>query len=226
VFGEENRCPHCRAIAGVDVSAGLGRCRVCGGPRIALPDASIARSGRETAQLAQAQAAALGITVSRFGGYAAYAVALLTALFAGMLGLVTRGPVAAIIVLILAAAFAFGGALLTQRARRARKQQTQALDQARQIVASDVLAQRPNLESAELGRLLGLSTEQAELLLAELNVNNLLSSGGANERRERLAVDPLAAELGEIPVIEPTQEAPPVRATEVVPPLAGSGRRR
>lgn len=225
VYGEENRCPHCRVVAGVDVAAGIGRCRVCGGPRIAVLDPSIPRSQREVALLRQAQRAALGITVTRFGGYAAFGGALFTTLLALFFGLLLQGPAAPAILLVLATVLAIVGAVLTRRSRHARKEQKQALDQAQVVVAADILAARPELGGARVGELLGTTAEQAELLMAEVNVNKLLASGMTDVNRERIAYDPAVLGAEPLPPLDVTAEAPPLSPTDIAPPLAGPGRR-
>ncbi|MFZ5894439.1 MAG: hypothetical protein ACOY0T_25480 [Myxococcota bacterium] len=227
VFGEANRCPHCRAIAGTDMRAGVARCRVCGGPRIALEDPTLVRSGRENALLQQAQRASLGIVACRFGAYAAFGAAGLTMLFAALMGLVIQGLPAPLIVTLFAGLLAGLGVFLNRRSTRAKKEQQLAIDQARQLVLADVLKQRPGIETTELARLFGVPIEQAELLLAELNVSDLLNANMTDASRERLAVEmPYPeADLSETGSVPPTQEAPRLDVTEMAPPLARLDRR-
>lgn len=225
VYGEENRCPHCRVIAGVDVRAGLGRCRVCGGPRIAVADPSIPRSNREFPLLLQAQRAALGITVARFGGYATLAGAAFTGSLALLVALLVHSVAAPVTLGLFAALLAVVGAVLSRRARKGREDQKKALDQAEVIVAADLVATRPRLGAPEVAQLLGTTAEQAELLLAEVNVNGLLGSGMTDASRERIAIDSLGLEPDAMPKLDETLEAPPLGAGDIPPPLAGPGRR-
>lgn len=225
VYGEQNRCPHCRVIAGVDVRAGLGRCRVCGGPRIAVADPNIPRSNREFPLLLQAQRAALGITMARFGGYAALAGAAFTASLALLVALLVHGVAAPVTLGLFAALLAVVGAVLSRRARNGREDQKKALDQAQVMVAADLVAARPRLGAPEVAQLLGTTAEQAELLLAEVNVNGLLGSGMTDASRERIAIDSLGLEPEALPKLDETLEAPPLGANDIPPPLAGPGRR-
>ena len=225
VYGEENRCPHCRVVAGVDVRAGLGRCRVCGGPRIAVADPKLPRSNREFPLLLQAQRAALGITMARFGGYAALAGAAFTASLTLLVALWVHGVAAPVTLGIFAALLCVVGLVLRQRARKGKKEQQKALDQAELIVAADLVAARPRLGAAEVAELLGTSAEEAELLLAEVNVNGLLGSDMTESSRERIAIDSLGLEAEAMPKLDETVEAPPLGASDIAPPLAGPGRR-
>lgn len=173
----------------------------------------------------QAQRASLGITVARFGGYAAFGAALFTALVTLLLALLMNGAVAPATLAVFTAVLAGVGTLLTRRAARDRKAQKQALDQAQVLVAADLLAARAGLDGARVAELLGTTAEQAELLLAEVNVNKLLASGMTDVNRERIDYEPAALEAELLPPLEPTVEAPPLGAADISPPLAGPGRR-
>ncbi|MGC4089713.1 MAG: zinc ribbon domain-containing protein [Polyangiaceae bacterium] len=228
VYGEANRCPHCRAIAGTDARGGIARCRVCGGPRIALDDPGIVRSGNEVPWLEQAQRAALGISLTRFGSYAAWGAAGLVLLLSGLLGLALSSVVPALTVLAMAGALGGLGFFLNRWAARASKAQLSALEQARQLVATDILRQRPELEPAELGRMLGLDPEHTELLLAELKVGELLSGEPIRQRLDPLAppaATPQVEDLAPVSAIPPTEAAPTTDVTEMAPPLADLRRR-
>lgn len=225
VYGEENRCPHCRVIAGVDVDAGVGRCRVCGGPRIALRDPKLPRTNREFPLLRQAQQSALAITVSRFAGYAALGGAAFTALFAVLVALLVHGAAAPVAFGVLAGLLAIVGVALSRRARAGSANQSKLIDQAQVLVAGDLVAARPELAAPEVADLLGMTPEQAELLLAEVNVNGLLGTAMTDASRQRLEVGSFEPAAQAMPKLDETVEAPPLRPDDLAAPLAGPGRR-
>jgi hypothetical protein len=170
------RCPHCRTIAAIDVEAGLGACCVCGGARIAIGDAVTTLSGAELPHLKVAESVRISATL---WWIAAWASALLSGLL-GLSTLIVLGAFHAASPLLTAgfAGAAFWGALATwlfQRARQARRSRSSALERARACAATDVVKSHGgDVDSAEFAQILGLTQEQALLLLAELNLGEFL----------------------------------------------------
>lgn len=192
VYGESNRCPHCRTIADIKPSASLRfACAVCGAPRVPIDDPDISRSGKEVRVLEQAKRAHMHATAARAGAYVTGAfgiVSLLTALLA--LAFITPGPIGAA-GLAVAVMVPFVLALYAWRlARRAGSELETLLDQAWALSASDVLqAKGKDLEPSQLARILRVDETQAEELMARLDVNDFLRTRVTDEA-DRAATSP------------------------------------
>lgn len=204
VYGESNRCPHCRTVADVKPSAKLRfACVVCGAPRVPIDDQSVTRSGNEVRVLEQAQRARVHAAAARAGAYVTGAfgvLSLLTALL--VLAFITPGVIGSI-GLAVAVLVPFLLALYAWRlSRRAGGELGAALDQAWALSASDVLrAKGKALDSSELARIMRLDESQAEQLLARLDVNDFLRARVAEEAEsaspERVRVTSKAAPADE-----------------------------
>jgi rubredoxin len=217
VYGEANRCPHCRTVADTKPSASLRFCcSVCGAPRVPIDDPSVTRSGKEVRVLEQAQRARVHATAARAGAYVTGSfgvLSLLTALLAlkfitpGVVGSV--GLLVAILVPFLLALYAW------RLARRATGELNTLLDRAWTLTASDVMrAKGKDLDAEELGRILRLDDAEAEQLLARLDVNDFLRArvsddeeAGAGARAERVRVGSEAAAQEELEATEATEAA-------------------
>lgn len=176
-YGEANRCPHCRSVADTEEDATLRhRCRVCGGPRVPVDDHDIVRSGRETPQLQRARRAQLRgagwmVGAGVVGGFGLLSLAVVLL----VLGVASPGVVATVAAIGAVAIPFVVSALAWQRARAARSEREHALDEAWSLVAADVLRHRgEELTAAELGKLMHVSEEVAELLLANLSVRDVI----------------------------------------------------
>ncbi len=176
-YGEQNRCPHCRAVADVEPDGTLRfRCRVCGGPRVPLDAPDVVRSGRETHLLARAQRARTRANVWRIGGAAVGAFGLVSMLVAVLvLVLVSPGVLATVGLLtavtapfLLAAwAWAMGG--------RGARDRDQAIDEAWAIVAADAMRDLgAGIQTGALARMLRVDEARAEALLARLSAEDLI----------------------------------------------------
>jgi len=176
VYGVQNRCPSCRAIAGIDSGTGIGRCRVCGTLRFILSDPSVVRTGREVPLLRRAErarrAAVLRVALGAIAGAAAFAALTATLL---LVGLGEPGGLVAALGFVVAALALLTGASLAGSARRAERERSLAVERARTLVASDIVASRgAAIDARGLGELLNLDEAAAELLLAEIQVNDFV----------------------------------------------------
>lgn len=176
-YGERNRCPHCRSVTDVEPDPQLRfRCRVCGGPRVPLDDGAIARSGREVRALERTQRARVRSTAWRAGsaalgafGLVSLVVGVLTLLAVSGGALATAGLLLGVSVPMLLAAWAWkrGG-------RHARERDT-ALDEAWELVASDVMSELgPELSAARLASVMRVDENDAETLLAGLSARDFV----------------------------------------------------
>jgi hypothetical protein len=172
-------CPHCGNVADVEPARVLRyRCRVCGGPRVPLGDASYARAGTEHPALAEAQRArfkraAWAVTGGVVGGFGllSLAVAFL------VLGLATPGLGATVTLLGAVAVPLLFGLFALGRVRRTRSQLEAALDSAWLAVAKEVLSlSAGELSAARLAELMRTNESRAERLLAALNVDEAVHS--------------------------------------------------
>jgi hypothetical protein len=175
VHGEGFRCPHCRAVADVErLADGRQRCSACGGPRLLVGDGKIALSGAEREALRQARRAllasglwkTLGVGVGVFGAFA-----LLAAI--GVVALTSPGVILGTLALALSSLpllFGFGA---YRRGAQLGRERDQAWRKAELSAAKD-LAQAGDgeLTAATLARALGVDEAHAELLLAELSLED------------------------------------------------------
>jgi hypothetical protein len=197
VYGEKNRCPSCRAVAAAEPSVGLGRCRVCGHPRFCVQDAETVRTHRELPLLRRAERArrrAAALASGALGGAALGVLMLLLDRLSLAVSAESGFSWGLLLALFpLAASLPFA-----ERARAARAEQRRLLDQARLVVAADVIASHGGpLEARDLAQRLALEAAQAELLVAQLSLDDFL----------RLRVSE-AGELGGLRGIEPPPAGP------------------
>ena len=177
VHGEGFRCPHCRAIADVArLSQGRLYCKACGGPRLLIDDGRGRLSGREAAALLRARKGiiraglwkALGLVLGGFG-LMALSTAVIVVLLAhpgvlfGALGLaISSLPLVA----------ALGALRKSGRFRRAKEQD---LREAELGAARDLAEASPGeLTARDLAQSLGMDETRAELLLAELSLEDVV----------------------------------------------------
>lgn len=186
VFGDAYRCPLCQAVSDVEPSSTLYyRCRTCGGPRI--PPTGTPSSEAEVALLRTARNAQLRQTAFRAGaGFA---------LVSGALSLIV---ISVVLLVISAGAFAKGAAVLAalipfvlaafaaQRARGHGQQLNSALQQAWLLAATRAVREHPELTGKDLARTLRIDEPRAELLLAEVSVQDFVHSPSESTPKLRL----------------------------------------
>ena len=175
-YGEANRCPHCRSVAGVERKGDGVRCRVCGGPRVTVNDPDIVRSGRELPVLGRAQRAKLkraawGVAAGVVGAFAivslAIAALVLTIATPGILGGLATGAATAVPLVLAALAWKRSAAHSTEAHA--------AIAEAWSLVASDVLRQRGEaLTAQELSEVLGIEEDAADRILIDLHAKDVV----------------------------------------------------
>jgi hypothetical protein len=150
------------------------RCRACGGPRV--PPSAGPPSATETAQLEQARREQLRAGAFRAGASFALASGLLSLLVTNVVLFATSPPplakvlalFASVVPLVLAF-FAF------RRARAHQKQLERALQQAWVSAAGQAVARAGgDVTAPSLAQMLRIDEARAELLLAELSVQDLV----------------------------------------------------
>jgi hypothetical protein len=153
---------------------GRQRCRACGGPRLLVDDGKIALSGAEREPLRQARRAllssglwkTLGVGVGVFGAFALLAaIGVVVATSPGvMLGTL------ALVLTSLPLLVAFGA---YRRGVKLARERDQAWRAAELSAAKDLAqATQDELTAAALARALGVDELRAELLLAELSLED------------------------------------------------------
>ena len=179
VHGERYRCPHCGAIADLEPSKALRyRCKVCGGPRVPTDDLAVKRSGGETPALERAQrahriAAAWRVGAGVVGGFGA--LSLLIALL--VLGVVTPAVLGTLGILIATLVPFVLAWLLWRRGSAEQSNVVEALDEAWQRVAAEVItAHGGELTAAELAKALRSDIGIAERMLARLGAHDVIRS--------------------------------------------------
>ena len=175
VHGEGFRCPHCRVVADVEqLPDGRQRCKACGGPRLLLEGGRVALSGNEREPLRQARQAllrsglwkALGVGLGAFGAFALLA-AIVTVAFTSpgvMLGTLALA-LTSLPLLLSFGAYRRGVAL--------GKERDQAWRAAELSAVKDLAEASPGeLTASALSKALGVDEARAELLLAELSLDD------------------------------------------------------
>ena len=199
--GERDRCPHCGVVADVEPARSLRfRCRVCGGPRVPLDDTTVQRSGRERKSLKVAQRlrfrhAAWWIAASALGSLGLLSV-LVTL---GVLLLVTPGFVASLVASLAAATPVALAAHAIRKTRQLRRELDARIAEAWRSVGEDVIASHPSeIDAEHLARALRIESEDAEQLLTDLSVHDVVrarvTDGGelvfaTSDRAPRLRVE-------------------------------------
>ena len=176
-YGESNRCPHCGTVADIEESSSLRqRCRVCGGPRVAIDDAAVVRSGRERGALRRAKQEHARAVAWRVGAAVVGAFGLLSLLVMLLvLAFATPGALGSAIGIAVAVSPLLLALYGLRRGARAVASRDRELDAAWALAASDVMRDRGReIDARELARLMRLSEDQAEQLLARLSVEDFV----------------------------------------------------
>jgi hypothetical protein len=204
VFGEAYRCPLCQALSDVEESAVLYyRCRTCGGPRV--PPSAGPPSERETALLKEARREQLRAGAFRTGSAFALASGLLSLFVTNVVLLATSpAPLAKAFALFASVVPLVLSFLAFRRAAAHKKQLERALQQAWVAAAGRVAALAgSDVTASSLAKALRIDEGRAELLLAELSVQDFMTSPA------------LTAKL-RVPELEPASElSRPAEQSEV-----------
>jgi hypothetical protein len=183
-YGEANRCPHCKSVADVEPHDKLRfRCRVCGGPRVPLDAPEVVRTGRELAPLALAQKSRMKSAAWKVGSISSAGFALVSLLVALLvLGLASPGFIATLLTLAMVSVPFVVAALAWRSAKRHDRAAEGAIDDAWALVASDLMrARESELTAEDLASAMRISSEQAELLLARLSVQDFVKARVTDE---------------------------------------------
>jgi len=204
VFGEAYRCPLCQAVADVEPSPVVYlRCRSCGAPRIA-PTASPLGS-EEIAELGTARAEQLRATAFRTGSWFALASGVFSVFVTSVVLAATAPAPFAKVAALIAALVPFALSFVSFRAAAGHARRLEvAIERAWQLAATRIVQHAGHeLDAAELSRLLRTSEAHAELLLAEVSVQEFVHA--------RVEPAPEAG-LTELAEPEPRAEEPAGRA--------------
>ena len=175
VFGEAYRCPLCQAIADVESSPALYfRCRSCGGPRI--PPSASPVSEAEVTLLRSARSAQLRAGAFRAGAGFALASGGVSLLVTLVVFLVTSPAPFAKAAAVLASVVPFVLSFVALRSARSHARKFDAaLQQAWLLAASRLVAAHGGqLNAKSLAQLLRVDEARAELLLAEVSVQDFI----------------------------------------------------
>ncbi len=175
VFGEAYRCPLCQALSDIEPSTTLYyRCRTCGGPRIPPTDSPLSEA--EVALLRSARSEQLRAGAFQAGSGFAVASGVLSLLITGVVLLVTTPPAFAKFAAVMASLIPFVLSLFAWRRAQSHKKALQAaLQQAWFLAASRAVTANGGQMSPEaLARALKIDQARAELLLAEVSVQDFV----------------------------------------------------
>ncbi len=163
-------CPHCHAVAAVERSRRLRwRCAVCGGP-VVPTEQGVARSQGELASLVRAQRAHAMAFGWRAGAIMLGLVAVLGIGFAMLL--LFASHLAAGVIGGIALGAGMLAILLAGRARARDADASDALEDAWQKVAAEVLAARAGqTTAAQLARAMQTDEDHAQALLGKLSAS-------------------------------------------------------
>jgi|SRR6188768_1002452 len=187
VFGEAYRCPLCHAISDVEASkTQYTRCRACGGPRI--PPSESAMSEAEVACLRDARSEQLRAGAFRAGSGFAFASGGLSLLVTLLVLLVTSPAPLAQVAALLASLVPFALAFFALRSARGHARKFDAaLQQAWLLAASRLVSAHGGQPSAKaIAQLLRVDEPRAELLLAELSVQDFIAQPAEPPARVRV----------------------------------------
>jgi hypothetical protein len=175
VFSEAYRCPLCQAQSDIEPDPTLYfRCRVCGGPRVP-PSAGSASDG-ETALLKAARAEQMRAGAYRVGSGFLLASGLLSLFVTNVVLLATSpAPLAKAFALFASAVPLLLSFVAFRRASGHKRRLMRTLDQAWLSTAQRIVANAGGEVSAStLAKTLRIDEARAELLLAELSVQDLV----------------------------------------------------
>lgn len=169
VFGEDNRCPHCHALAGVVVRSGGFACAACGGAREKKPGTVVlgggGAGGGRGAPMNVAVRRGASVGLRTFGALGIGTGVVLAALAA----MIVPGAAGLVIALILGGAAVGGGAAML---RAGSKHSTEADRQERTRHERSVfeLAEQSDgdLTVTETARALGVPVAEADRLLTDM----------------------------------------------------------
>ena len=187
VFGEAYRCPLCQAISDVEAAEPpYSRCRSCGGPRIPPSESPI--SDAEVALLRNARSEQLRAGAFRAGSGFALASGGLSLLVTLLVFLVTSPAPFAKVAAVLASLVPFALSLFALRSARSHAQKCGALLQQAWFLAASrlVAAHGGKLSAQQLAQLLRVDEARAELLLAEVNVQDFIAQPSELPARVRV----------------------------------------
>jgi len=176
VFGEAYRCPLCQAIAGVEASSTpYCRCRSCGGPRIPPSESPISEA--EIQLLKSARSEQLRSSAFRAGSAFALASGVLSLLVTLLVFMVASPSPIAKVAALLASVVPFALSFFTHRSARKHAREFESMLQQAWFLAASRLAAAHGgpLSSQELAQLLRIDEPRAELLLAELSVQDFIA---------------------------------------------------
>ena len=197
VFGEAYRCPLCHAESDIEANAQLTwTCRTCGGPRI--PPRAGPSPASEAALLATARREQLRAVAFHAGAGFALGAGLLAVLVTNVVLLATSPPALAKAFAIFASVVPLALSFLAFRSARSHKRGLeQALQGAWLSAAGRVVARAGRVSAPVLASTLEIDEARAELLLAELSVQELVAEAPAARVRvteqappEELSVTP------------------------------------
>lgn len=231
-------CPHCRGVTRTEIDDEMRYvCGVCGGPRVRV-SGDHKLSGDEVEALRHGDKLRKKRAAWRFGGGVSAAAGTLLAL-AAVFAKVFLGAsfAAAGVTAVMALPFFLLTFWAVSRAKVATMQLAAAVDRAWQSAARDqVRAAGQPLSAAQLRKALPLSQPQAEQLMAQLSVDDMLASrindagelvfsaaADDNAGLRIAAADPLEARFREL---EAEQEAAAAEAMSAEAAEAAAEQRR
>ena len=178
-LGEHQRCVHCRAVVDVEPAPDVRfKCRLCGGMRIPIDDASIQRSPAQVELLAKATVARSATTVWMIVASVVAAFGLCSVLVLALVISVAAPATPAAVIAGLAAIVPFGFAALALRKSRAHRTDiARFVEAAWMAAASDIARARGGeLDGPLLAKLTRTEESEADQLLGRMSSKGLLAS--------------------------------------------------
>lgn len=177
-IGEHQRCVHCRAIVDVDtVPEARFACRLCGGVRIPIDDATVTRSAAQIELLKKATIARSATTVWSIVAAAVAAFGVVTALVLALVLSFANPPTAAAVMAGVAACIPFAFAALSYaKSRRHRGEIAHAVEAAWMAAATDIARARGEIDAPTFAKLTRASESAADQILGRMASQGLLAS--------------------------------------------------
>ncbi|MET0591569.1 MAG: zinc ribbon domain-containing protein [Polyangiaceae bacterium] len=178
-LGEHQRCVHCRAIVDVDtVPEARFACRLCGGVRIPIDDATVVRSAAQIELLKKATVARSATTVWSVVAAAVGAFGVVTVLVLTLVLSFADPPTPAAVMAGVAACIPFAfAALAFAKSRKHRAEIGQSVEAAWMAAAADIARARGGqIDARTFAKLTRASESAADQILGRMSSQGLFAS--------------------------------------------------
>lgn len=229
IFGEENRCPHCHAVAAVIRRGRITVCAACGKPRTGTVVIGGEKSGAIVPASQPGREASTRAMLTRARGRGQRALGVLAlatgVLMATLAAAVLPGSFGLVFAIAIALLGAGAGALSLRAGARAMRAAEEAENRAREAAVLELAAERGGaLTATEVAKALGVSVDDADAMLTGMVGDGTHVSVDVDEEGVvRFVFRELVGAKAPVRVRVEPSEAP---GDELAPEASGSERAR